>query len=155
MASYTDNLQMAQAIDTLQAAHTAGHFEYPPALACIGTARDYLQRAEWMEQAYELGRTAAQNSATWVLDGNSPAGLADEWLARIAEGEDVSDVVGRDRPTLSGEWAGDPTPYSLACDIAGQATSEEQDELAEAWEAGVGEAWEVAVCAELRKWSVN
>lgn len=102
--------------------------------------------AEQLARAYEQGKIAAENAASWleIVDDDH----AHELVKLIENGDPRLDEQLPMQPTLSGEWAGDPTPKSLAADIIGGDTwlrvdpnelSATIDALAQEWERGVSE----------------
>jgi hypothetical protein len=108
---------------------------------------------EWTTEAKDLGASAARDAATWVTDGNSSAGHVRRLLTMLEEGDPAADGMLPNSPNLSGEWADDPTPLSLARDVTGldEPADEIMDALATAFEAGVSDAFMPAVEAELRR----
>jgi hypothetical protein len=119
-----------------------------PAAEWLGDALD-----RWVGDAIERGREDAKSAATWVADGNSEPDAIRQTLQGIEDGDPMTYDLLPPAPNLSGEWADSLTPLSLAREITG---SEPPlwliDELAEAYEVGVGEAWEDACVTELKKW---
>jgi hypothetical protein len=103
---------------------------------------------EYTEQeraAYELGVEHAKNAASWTVDGNTrPEHVA--FLLDLIEAGDMrtDDFLPRE-PNLSGEYADDPTPKSIAMDITGEDLELIDDELisalADAYEAGVSDTF--------------
>lgn len=86
-------------------------------------------------QGVEIGAAAA----TWVeLDE-----VTAESLLTDVDPE-VMDRIGFG-PTLSGEWADDPTPGSLAASVGVRADSRVLDALCDAWELGASTAFLAAV----------
>lgn len=93
------------------------------------------------DAAYALGVEHAKNAASW-LETDDPARL----LELMDAGDPRVDEYLPAQPNLSGEFADDPTPLSLARDIIGREDeyayySEEIDELADAYEAGVSDTF--------------
>ena len=107
----------------------------------------------WIEEATEQGREAARAAASWTCDGNTDPEHAARVLDMLDDGDPQADGYLPARPNLSGEWAGDPTPLSLAREITGEQDPDADliDALAEAFEDGVSEAFEDACAAELRR----
>lgn len=105
----------------------------------------------WEDEARELGAEHARNAASWVTDGNDTDDSRRRKLQRIEDG-DASELIRM--PDLSGEFADDPTPLSIARDITGEddPDSDTQDALAQAYEDGVSETFEDACVSELRKY---
>ena len=112
-----------------------------------------------IDAAHALGVEHAKNAASWILEGNAPIDYH-ALLALIVDGDPrVDDYLPR-RPNLSGEYAGDLTPLSLAREIVGGLRLEELADtsealeaefievLADAYEAGVDETFE-AECERL------
>ena len=63
--------------------------------------------------AHNMGEEAGRNAADWCYDGNTD----DNWFVLVLKGLDDGDPAVYDRfrvPNLSGEYAGDPTPATLA-----------------------------------------
>ena len=110
--------------------------------------------ASWTRQAHADGVQAAEAAASWAADGNSDTDAIRETLRLMDDGDPMADDRLPAYPTLSGEWADDPTPLSLARDITGLDDPPDDviDALADAWEAGVSETFSVACEAEMRKW---
>lgn len=69
--------------------------------------------------AYRLGVDAATAAASWIADGNTDHAAAVRVLAMMDDGDPAADDYMPARPTLSGEWADDPTPTSIAYDVCG------------------------------------
>jgi hypothetical protein len=103
---------------------------------------------EILEAAREMGREAARNAASWVLDGNASAEHYQRLLTMLEEGDPAAEFYLPRRPNLSGEWAGDPTPMSVAEDAVrgyGEAVElvpDTVDLVADAWEEGVDATFE-------------
>jgi hypothetical protein len=100
------------------------------------------------QEAYDLGRDHAVRAASWVIDGNTSASWIGDTLSRLEAG----DPEGYDRlpraPNLSGEFADDPTPLSLARDILGVEDRDDIEpeflnDLADAYEAGVSDWFDI------------
>lgn len=131
--------------------------------------------AEWIEEARELGRTHARSAASWIADGNTSEDTLRNMLRAIEEGDPRMDEFMPRRPDLSGEFADDPTPSSLAADLIDlQQLADEMDPvnepdtygdvpgpsyaemadieaaLADAYEEGVSEVFETACETEIR-----
>lgn len=109
--------------------------------------------SQWRTIAADRGREAAEAQASWTVDGNTKTEFVGDVLRMIEEGDPAGSDYLPAMPTLSGEWAGDPTPQSLARDIAGEdlpGFDVVADELAEAWEEAVAERFESACAEHLR-----
>lgn len=109
---------------------------------------------EQLEQARELGREAGRAAGSWAADGNTSAERARKVLGMLADGDPESESHLPAYPNLSGAWADDPTPQTVAVGVLGDlldATGEDIDALASAWEEGVSETFESTCAAELRK----
>ena len=94
------------------------------------------------KEARELGGEAARNAASWVLDGNASVEHYRRLIGMLDEGDPAMyDYLPRE-PNLSGEFADDPTPASLAAalDVA-DASPEYIDAIADAWEEGASEVF--------------
>ena len=97
--------------------------------------------SDYEDQAREMGRQAARNALTWVE-------LSEADARSIVDDVDPAVMDCYSGPNLSGEWADDPTPTSLAVDIMGQDWEPSPDEqidvedaIADAWQEGVDEVW--------------
>ena len=108
-------------------------------------------------EAYKLGVQAAETAATWIIDGNTKREFIPAVLALMDEGDPRADQYLPRRPDLSGEYADDPTPQSLAREVLGvqslrhtDASNEEIDAIASAYEQGVSDAFEPA-CERILK----
>jgi hypothetical protein len=105
------------------------------------------ERTQHEQQAYDLGVEAAKAAASWVLDGNASDEHYRALLKMIDDGDPrVDDSLPR-CPDLSGEWADDRTPLSLACEIVSREESGDEidphlvDALADAFEEGVSDTF--------------
>lgn len=111
--------------------------------------------AGYLQEAYQMGRQAAYNAASWIE-------ASEEGARKLLEGLEDGDPEVWDflpeTPNLSGEWADDPTPARLAEDLTGleltgsDADSELIDAIADEFERGVSEHFEIACELELRKY---
>lgn len=124
---------------------------------------DYRER--WIEsmreesyavEARQRGRNAAEAAATWTVDGNTKRDHALRVLGMIRAGDPEADDYLPNRPNLSGEFSDAPTVQSLTAEIIGAETEPYGDEIepymdvvADAFEDGVGEAFEPACEREL------
>jgi hypothetical protein len=112
------------------------------------------------EDAYTRGVEAANAAASWIIDGNTKPEAIAYVVALLDTGDPrVDDYLPR-RPDLSGEYADDPTPQSLAADILGAdwethgynapdfLPAEQVDAIADAYEEGVDETF-VPECERL------
>jgi hypothetical protein len=106
----------------------------------------------WEAEAREIGREAGKAAGSWAADGNTDPEGARRLVAMLDDGDPAAYDRLPDAPNLSGEWADDPTPLSLARDITGEdyPDPELMDRLAEAFDEGVGETFEQACERELR-----
>lgn len=107
----------------------------------VTTTEETAMNATKHEQdAFNAGRDAALSAASWVIDGNTKR----EHIARVVEllddGDDIYPYLPA-APTLSGEWADDPTPLSLAREITGDDDpgADVIDALADAFDRGVAD----------------
>jgi hypothetical protein len=93
--------------------------------------------------AFELGADAGRSAASWVIDGNTSADHVARVVAMLEAGDPEADEYLPATPNLSGEWADDPTPLSLARDITGEddPAPDAIDALADAFERGVAETF--------------
>lgn len=107
----------------------------------------------WRGEARRRGEEAARASATWCADGNSDPEAIARLLRMLGDGDPEAEAYMPARPNLSGEFADDPTPLSLARDITGQddPSADLLDAIADAYEEGVSEVFETACEEELRK----
>jgi hypothetical protein len=111
---------------------------------------DQMFTTDHEREAYRLGVQAAIAAASWVIDGNTSQDHIARMVAWLDDGDPRADDFLPAMPDLSGEWADSPTPDSLAVGIVGApdlgcGNAEEYDELrdaiADAWEAGVSDAF--------------
>ena len=106
-----------------------------------------------LDDAYCQGAEAATAVASWTVDGNTAIEAARRVLTMLREGDPGVWEMLPAWPNLSGEWAGDPTPFTLARDILdceeNAPSEEDQEALADEFERGVGETFESACEAEL------
>jgi hypothetical protein len=109
------------------------------------------------QEAYALGAEHARTAASWI--GPMEHRSAREILSLIEAGDPRADEYLPRRPDLSGEFADDPTPLSIAreitgLDLIGDGTAvEEIDAICDAYEQGVSDTFEDACVTELRKWA--
>jgi hypothetical protein len=93
-------------------------------------------------EARYLGADAAIAAASWLEMSEADA-------ASIVSDVDPAVLDQYCRPDLSGQWACDETPDSLALTVTGYALAEDRaevsGELAHAWEAGVDDVWSDAL----------
>lgn len=93
-----------------------------------------MRTREAIRQATKDGRDAGVGAASWAYDGNTPL----EWYRKMLKGIEDGDPMILDsvrEPNLSGEYAGDPTPRSLAEDYGiGEGREDALDAVCEAWE---------------------
>lgn len=96
-------------------------------------------------RAHALGVTAAQNAASWVIDGNRSH---EDYItiARLLHEDRVDEVqiYLPAYPNLSGEW--DATRGTLICHVLDVSTVDEADPddvdaVCDAWEQGVSETF--------------
>lgn len=109
------------------------------------------ERREWLEDAYAEGRQAAEDAASWIVDGNTTPEAVRYVLELFEEGDPAVWDYLPAYPDLSGQWADDPTPLSLARDITGlefmdgtEVEGELMHAIADEWERGVSEHFETA-----------
>ncbi len=113
-----------------------------------------VQRRAAEQQAYNMGRDAALAAASWVIDGNTKPEAIAYVVALLDAGDPAADDYLPARPDLSGEYADEPTPQSLAADILGAdwqthgynapdfLPAEQVDALADAFERGAADHFE-------------
>ena len=83
--------------------------------------------------AIKEGKSVGEAMASWVFDGNT----TQETYAKVLRGIQGGDPVVLDNlttPNLSGEWADEPTPNSLASDLCIQTDDDRLDDLCTLWE---------------------
>jgi hypothetical protein len=114
--------------------------------------REKIALDSWIAEAHKLGAEDAKAAASWITDGNDTDESRRAKLQRI-EDDGPDSVIGR-RPDLSGEYADNPTPLSLAREITGDddPDADTVDALADAYELGVSDEFEDACVAELERW---
>ena len=93
------------------------------------------ERDEVLARATELGADAGRAAASWVFDGNTSDATYREVLRGL---EDIDPMI-LDQfnvPNLSGEYADDPTPASLAedLDLDPEADEDLLEEACQVWE---------------------
>jgi hypothetical protein len=100
---------------------------------------------QYENEAREMGRQAGIAAASWVIDGNTSQEHIQRMVAMYDEGDPEYHDYLPTRPNLSGEWADDPTPLSITTEIVGDEVDPDPivDAIAEAWEAGADETFEV------------
>ena len=98
----------------------------------------------WAREALQLGQDAGIAAASWCFDGNSDPAERGRVLAMLRDGDPMAFDYLPSMPNLSGGWADDPTPLSLARDITGDddPSPELIDTLADTWESGVALTFE-------------
>lgn len=118
----------------------------------------------YQSEAYNMGCDTARAAATWIADGNTKPEAIAYVIGLMDDGDPQADDYLPAYPNLSGEWASDQTPTSLARDIAGPDFEDDAgiltmdippkiiDAIADAWEAGVSATFQIACEAELHKW---
>ena len=104
-----------------------------------------MTKREWarmLKTARKDGESAGRVSGSWVVDGNTTEATAARILQAMRDGDPaLDDMINVSVPNLSGEWAGDTTPTSLAEDVGLDMDAEDWahdllDELCWAWEDG-------------------
>src|SRR5438874_314943 len=100
----------------------------------------------WAAEAKALGVEHAQNAAAWSFDGNSDAAERARVLDMLRDGDPQAWDHLPQPPNLSGEWAGDLTPVTLAERITGEpaygeAAGDAVEMLADSYELGVSETF--------------
>lgn len=146
------SLEADRVVSRLEGGYDPGTGDEPAELLREARAlATHLQREEWCEQARELGREAGRNAGSWAADGNTSAEHIRKVLTMIEDGDPEADDFLPRKPNLSGEFADDPTPRSVALDIIGEDYEpDDRDALCDAWEDGVRETFMDACVAELR-----
>lgn len=102
-----------------------------------------MRRREMLSLARRDGKEAAENAASWCVDGNTSDAARGEILRGIRE----CDPAVLDRfslPNLSGEYADAMTPAKLAelCEYdLDKRGPDDFDEICDAWEAAVNDAF--------------
>jgi hypothetical protein len=112
----------------------------------------YRWHEQYIKEAYELGREHAENAASWCINGFVAPNHVQQMVQWFDDGDPQLDDYLPRHPNLSGEFADDPTPLSLARDITGDddIDPELMDELADAYEAGVDDTFYEACEREYR-----
>ncbi len=108
-----------------------------------------MRYREIIREAKAAGRHAGEAAASWATDGNTTP----ETARRIIDGYNDGDPEICDAfrvPDLSGEYAGDPTPQSLAEDLALDTDRDPDgtilDEACNAWVDAASDAfWSVLI----------
>lgn len=111
-----------------------------------------MRTREILRAARRDGRSAGENAASWVFDGNTSAETYARVLRGLEDGDPETLNVLR-VPNLSGEYADDPTPRSLAedygiedrADLDADARADLEAEVADAWETAATDAFFYAV----------
>jgi hypothetical protein len=103
-----------------------------------------MRTREILRQARIDGREVGQARASWAWDGNTADDFFPRVLAGITDGDpEVLDAF--NVPNLSGEWAGDPTPSTLADDYGIDERRDPDgsllDEVCQAWEEAAANAF--------------
>lgn len=103
-----------------------------------------MRTRDILRQARKDGKRTGEAAASWVFDGNTPQ----ETYQRVLKGLDDGDPAVYDSlrtPNLSGEYADDPTPRTLAEDY--DITEERDpdgfllDKVCTAWEDAASQAF--------------
>ena len=96
--------------------------------------------AHFEQVARDAGREAGQNAAAWWEQDAIGGRAGRDWrdvAKRTLEGIQDGDPAVLDSlpwPNLSGEWADDPTPATLAEDLGVDPCGDEIDDLCSTWE---------------------
>src|ERR1039458_8082098 len=80
---------------------------------------DDKQHTQWLAAAKQLGQDHANNAASWVYDGNSDLEECKRVLEMLRAGDPAVWDWLPQPPSLSGEWADELAPQSLAVQIVG------------------------------------
>ncbi len=94
------------------------------------------------DQASALGREHGTAAGSWVVDGNSSTETLRAVIRASEAGEFFESIAPELSGPLSGEWAGDPTPATLAEALEVSEESDDFGEICDAYEAGYFEAFE-------------
>ena len=86
------------------------------------------------------GKSAGKAMASWVFDGNTDQDTYARTLKSIQDG-DPEFLDQLNTPNLSGKWADDPTPQTLADDLGIEIDDERLDDLCELWEGAAHQAF--------------
>lgn len=115
----------------------------------------------YIAEAYSYGKDRAEAAASWTTDGNTSDRTARDVLAMIENGDPAMDDHLPAMPNLSGEWADDLTPFSLAAEIVPRDVLDARepgdslvDDLADAFERGVDEHF-LPACENYETWAVG
>lgn len=103
-----------------------------------------MRTREILRKARRDGRAAGLAAASWVFDGNTKDETYKRFLQGMRDGDpEVMDAV--NTPNLSGEYADDPTPQSLAEDYDLDESNDPEgwrlDEACSAWEEAASQAF--------------
>ena len=94
---------------------------------------------DYVRQARYLGADAAMAAASWI------DGMSETDARSVLDDVDPAVLDNYREPNLSGEFAGDPTPDSLALELTGLSFASDRaevaDVIADAWESGRDEVW--------------
>lgn len=106
------------------------------------------------QEAWARGEDDARAAASWIADGNTKTEAIHQLLTMMEDGDPAVDDYLPRRPNLSGEFADDLTPLSLAREITGQDDPDPDtiDMIADAYEEAVSETFEGACQEELLRW---
>jgi hypothetical protein len=105
--------------------------------------------SKYEDEAREMGRRDGLDAASWVIDGNTSAYHIEKTIKGLENGDpEAYDLLSALRPDLSGQWADDLTPGTLAYYITDMDSDDPgfdqiADALADAYEEGVDETFEI------------
>ena len=118
----------------------------PPPFHTYPHAIAYPTREDWIAETRDLGREAGRNAASWAADGNTTDEHRRTVLALMEAGDPEADIYLPQRPHLSGD---EQTPDCVYREVTGRDeidTAEDiklRDALAEAWEEGARDVFEL------------
>ena len=100
-----------------------------------------LDTTKLSDQAFALGREHGVSAGSWVIDGNTPIETVEHILKGYEDGD--PEVMDIEPSPLSGEWADDPTPQTLAdaLGLAEEHRGTELDQLCTDYELGFSEGF--------------
>lgn len=99
-----------------------------------------MRTRDIMKQAYRDGQAAGKAAASWATDGNTTRKTYETILRGLEDGDPMV-LDGFRLPDLSGEYADDPTPSTLAAEYGLSDDDDRVGDACDAWENGVSDAF--------------